>query len=310
MERRQFERRNFLQLVGALGAAAAFPTATIAKPYDPAAKFDLKVSDVPFRRNAAGRNLFARVYQPEGTGPFPMVLDLHGGAWSGKDRYANEPMSRAVAESGVVVVAIDMTLAAEAPYPASVQDAHYAVRWMKAKAAGWKADPATLGLIGSSTGGHIAELVMMRPHDERYAVHPLREAPALDASVLYVATRSPISDPFARFQQAQKMKRENLVKASHAWFVPWESIHEANPQEMLERKEKVVLRPLLIMQGELDDNVLPAVQEKFAATYRAAGGDCRYELFAKCEHEWTGRPSAMTDRAHEMVRQFIARNLG
>ena len=52
MERSQLERRNFLQLFGALGAAAAFPTAALAKPYDPAAKFDLTVSDVPFRRNA------------------------------------------------------------------------------------------------------------------------------------------------------------------------------------------------------------------------------------------------------------------
>jgi acetyl esterase/lipase len=239
-----------------------------------------------------------------------MVLDLHGGAWSGKDRYANEPMSRAVAESGVVVAAIDMTLAAESPYPASVQDAHYAVRWLKWQAANFNGNPATLGMIGSSTGGHIAELVMMRPRDARYGAISLPQAPSLDASVLWVAARSPISDPWARYQQAQKMKRENLIKASHAWFVPWETIHEANPQEMLERKEALTLRPMLIMQGELDDNVLPAVQEKFAATYRAAGGDCRYELFAKCEHEWTGRPGPMTDRAHEMVRQFIARSLG
>jgi alpha-beta hydrolase superfamily lysophospholipase len=151
---------------------------------------------------------------------------------------------------------------------------------------------------------------MMRPRDARYGAISLPQAPSLDASVLWVAARSPISDPWARYQQAQKMKRENLIKASHAWFVPWETIHEANPQEMLERKEALTLRPMLIMQGELDDNVLPAVQEKFAATYRAAGGDCRYELFAKCEHEWTGRPGPMTDRAHEMVRQFIARSLG
>ena len=73
--------------------------------------------------------------------------------------------------------------------------------------------------------------------------------------------------------------------------------------------EPVALRPLLIMQGELDDNVLPAVQKKFAETYRAAGGDCRYELFENSEHEWTGKPGPQTTRAYEMVRGFIARNL-
>jgi acetyl esterase/lipase len=37
------------------------------------------------------------VYQPNGGGPFPTVLDLHGGAWNSKDRRAEEPMDRAVA---------------------------------------------------------------------------------------------------------------------------------------------------------------------------------------------------------------------
>src|SRR5678816_4029924 len=92
-------RRDFVQQIGALGAAAALPSSAFAKSYDPAAKFDLKVTDVPFRRNAAGRNLFARVYQPDGAGPFPMVLDLHGGAWTRKDRFAEEPMDRALAAS-------------------------------------------------------------------------------------------------------------------------------------------------------------------------------------------------------------------
>ena len=303
------DKRSFLKTVTAISAVGIPGTSLGKNGYDPAARMAVKVGEVEYRRTAKGRSLLARVYQPQGKGPFPMVLDLHGGAWSGKDRYANEPMSRAVAESGVVVAAIDMTLAAESPYPASVQDAHYAVRWLKWQAANFNGDPATLGMIGSSTGGHIAELVMMRPRDARYGAIPLPQAPSLDASVLWVAVRSPISDPWARYQQAQKMKRENLIKASHAWFVPWETIHEANPQEMLERKEAVTLRPMLIMQGELDDNVLPAVQEKFAATYRAAGGDCRYELFVQSEHEWTGKPGPQTTRAHEMVKAFIARNL-
>jgi alpha-beta hydrolase superfamily lysophospholipase len=69
------------------------------------------------------------------------------------------------------------------------------------------------------------------------------------------------------------------------------------------------LPPLLIMQGELDDNVRPAVQEKFAASYRAAGGECQYEVFAGCEHLWVREPGPQTDRAHEMVKAFIARQL-
>ena len=305
------ERRTFLQHIGALAATTGIPAGTQAagKAYDPAAKYDLKVADVPFRKNGAHRQLMARVYQPQGAGPFPMVLDLHGGAWTRKDRSAEEPMDRAIAASGVVVVAIDLTLSGEAPYPANIQDAHYGVRWVKSKAAEWKADAASVGIYGSSTGGHIGILLAMRPHDPRYAAVALEGAPSVDARIAYLAARSPITDPYARWQQAEKMNRDNLIKASKSYFVPWDSIHEANPQKILERREKVVLPPLLIMQGELDDNVLPSVQKKFADTYRAAGGECRYELFEKSEHEWTGKPGPMTERAYQMVKAFIARNV-
>jgi len=274
--------------------------------YDPKAKFDIEVHDLPFRRTARGRQLMARVYQPLGAGPFPVLLDLHGGAWNDKDRFANEPMARAVAASGVLVASIDMTLAGEAPYPASVQDANYGVRWLKWKAPGWKGEPATLGVLGSSTGGHIGELLGMCPREPRYGAIALAEAPGIDATVRYVAARSPISDPYARYQQAEKRKREDMMQKTRTWFVPWDTIYEANPQQMLERKESVTLPPLLIMQGALDDNVLPSLQEKFAATYRAAGGECRLEIFENCDHMWVAEPGPQTDRAHEMVKDWIA----
>jgi acetyl esterase/lipase len=304
-------RRHFLKQATALGAAGIpiLAGGAMNSVYNPAARLEIKVSETEFRRTAKGRQLLARIYQPQGAGPFPVLLDLHGGAWNNKDRFANEPMDRAVAASGVLVVAIDMTLAPEAPYPAAVQDANYGVRWLKSKAAGWSGDPSTLGVLGSSTGGHIGELLAMRPRDARYNAIPLPGATGVDATVNYVATRSPISDPYARYQQAEKMKREHMIKNTRTWFVPWETIYEANPQQILERREAVSLPPLLIMQGALDDNVLPALQEKFAATYRAAGGDVRLEVFEGCEHEWVAKPGPMTDRAHEMVRQFIARNL-
>jgi acetyl esterase/lipase len=277
--------------------------------YDPAAKLDLKVTEVEFRRAVSGRMLMARVYQPQGVGPFPTLLDLHGGAWNNKDRFANEPMDRAVAASGVLVVAIDLTLAPEAPYPASVQDGNYGVRWLKSKAAEWNGEAAMLGVLGSSSGGHVAELLGMRPRDSRYNALPLAGDAKVDATVAYVVTRSPISDTVARFQQAETMQRGNMIKNNKTYFRPWETIVESNPQGILDRREPVTLPPLLIMQGALDDNVLPAVQEKFSASYRAAGGECELTVFEGCEHEWVAKPGPQTDRAHEMVKAFIARNL-
>src|SRR5471032_3353181 len=305
-------RRDFLMglaAVGAVGLRGVVPDrANAATTYDPAARFDITVSEVELRRTAAGRVLMARIYQPKGAGPFPTILDLHGGAWNNKDRFAEEPMDRALAASGVLVVAIDMTLAPEAPYPACVQDANYGVRWLKSKAASWNGDGSRIGIYGSSSGGHVAELLAMRPRDARYNAIPLSGA-NVDATVAYVAMRSPVSNPFARFQNAEALKRDAMVKNHTTFFVPWETIHESNPQEILERHEKVTLPPLLVMQGALDDNVLPAVQEKFAAAYKAAGGDCQFHVFDGCEHEWVATPGPQTDRAREMVKAFVARQL-
>jgi alpha-beta hydrolase superfamily lysophospholipase len=149
----------------------------------------------------------------------------------------------------------------------------------------------------------------MRPHDSRYSAIALAEAPRLDATVSYLAMRSPISDPFARFQNAQRLQRTEMVQNHKTFFQPWSSIFEGNPQQILERHEPVSLVPLLIMQGALDDNMLPSIQEKFARTYRAAGGHCDYELFAGCEHEWVAKPGPQTDRARAMVKAFIAKQV-
>jgi acetyl esterase len=301
-------RRDFLKKMTAFGAVAAAGLNT-KTAYDPSAKFELKVSEAELRRTAAGRMLMARIYQPVGTGPFPTILDLHGGAWNAKDRHAEEPMDRALASSGALVVAIDMTLAPEAPYPACVQDANYAVRWLKWKAASWNGDPSKIGVYASSSGGHVAELLGMRPRDARYNAIPLPGAPSVDATVAYIAMRSPVSNPYARFQHAETMKRDAMIKNHTTFFKPWETIFESNPQQILDRREKVTLVPLLIMQGALDDNVLPAVQEKFASSYKAAGGQCQFHVFEGCEHEWVATPGPQTDRARAMVKAFIARQL-
>ena len=277
--------------------------------YNPNARFNIRVSEVEYRTNASGRQLMARIYQPEGAGPFPTLLDLHGGAWNNKDRLAEEPMDRAISESGVLVVAIDLTSAIDLPYPANVQNANYGVRWLKINAKRWNGDISKLGVYGSSSGGHIAELLGMRPNDPRYNSIPLKSNQLINAKVDYVATRSPISNPYARYQNALAKNREKMVTNNTNYFKPFESIHEASPQEILDRKEVVNLPPLLIMQGALDDNVLPVTQEKFCATYNASGGNCKYLLFEGSEHEWVAEKSIQTDEARRAVKAFIADQL-
>jgi acetyl esterase/lipase len=276
--------------------------------YDPTARYDVRIWEEPFRE-VETRTLMARIYQPIGEGPFPVLLDLHGGAWTFKDRMANAGMAEAMARSGMLVVSPDLRLGGEAPYPASVQDANYGVRWLKSRAPEWNGDPATLGVLGSSSGGHVAQLLGMRPADPRYNALPLEGHPEIDARVNYVATRSPISDPLARYQNAVARERAEMVKRHHVYFDPFDDIEEGNPQLILARGEPVSLPPMLIMQGGLDDNVLPAFQIKFGEAYRAAGGECQVEIFEVSGHTWVLDGGDATERAHEMVRQFVAQQL-
>jgi len=277
--------------------------------YNPNAHFKLNIFDVNFRISEQGRQLMARVYQPVGSGPFPVILDLHGGAWNNKDRLAEAPMDQAIAASGVLVVAIDLTRAGEAPYPAAIQDAAYGIRWIKARAQEWGGDSVTLGLYGSSSGGHIAELLGMIPNNTLYNALAQKEFRDSNTLVNYIITRSPISNTEARYENAVNRKRESMINNNLNFFKPWETISLANPQKILERKEFTRLPPLLIMQGEMDDNVLPKDQQYFAKSYQQAGGQCQYVVFKDSEHEWVAKESEQTTQAREIAKAFITKQL-
>jgi acetyl esterase/lipase len=151
------KRRDILQVGVAAGLATVFAPsafAAVRTRYDPAAKFDLTVSELEYRRTAKGRSLMARIYQPSGPGPFPVVLDLHGGAWNAKDRHAEEPFDRALPRPAPWWWRWT-TPGAEAPYPACVRTpATPCVGSGQAKTG--MAMPR-IGLFGSSSGGHVAE---------------------------------------------------------------------------------------------------------------------------------------------------------
>ena len=79
------------------------------------ARPDIRIDDVEYQRQG-GRALLARVYRPAGTGPYPAVLQVHGGAWVNKDRTDNDFIARAFAESGILVASLDFRMPPDAPY--------------------------------------------------------------------------------------------------------------------------------------------------------------------------------------------------
>ena len=115
------------------------------------------------------------------------MVELHGGAWCLGDRLMDKPIHEPLAQSGVVVVSLDFRVPPEASYPGSLADINYGVRWLKAHAAAFRTRPETVGIMGSSSGGHQAMLAAMRPNDPRYCEIRLPVGwPAVDASVRFV----------------------------------------------------------------------------------------------------------------------------
>src|SRR6476469_7805468 len=146
---------------------------------------EFDVDDVQYLRHG-DKPLLARVFKPRGAGPFPALVECHGGAWCAGDRITEKLRHQFMAAHGIVSIALDFRSGNEAPYPASVQDINYAVRWAKLNARDLKTRPDLVGLSGQSSGGHLALLAAMRPRDPRYTAIPLPAgSPALDATVKF-----------------------------------------------------------------------------------------------------------------------------
>ena len=216
-------------------------------------------------------------------------------------------MDRALAASGVLVVAIDMTHAPEAPYPACVQDANYGVRWLKSKAASWNGDPSKLGIYGSSSGGHVAELLAMRPHDPRYNAIPLAGAP--NARRHRRLCRDAIADQrsLRALQERREPKRDGMMKNHHVLQAVGDDSRE-QPAGDPRAQGKGHARAAADHAGRARRQRAAGDAGEIRGGLRR-GGSVDYHLFEGSEHEWVAEPGPQTDRAREMVKAFIARQL-
>ncbi len=106
------------------------------------------------------KSLQLDLYQPRDMQrPAPGLIMIHGGGWRGGNRRIMHTYCVLMAERGYVVATISYRLTGEAPYPAAVQDAKCAVRWMRANAKKYHVDPERIAALGGSAGGHLAMML-------------------------------------------------------------------------------------------------------------------------------------------------------
>lgn len=245
--------------------------------------------DIDYLRHG-DRALKLRLFRPDGAGPFPAVVDLHGGAWNKGDLGGCQDRDEVLAEAGFAVAALDFRQAGDG-YPTTLIDINFAVRWLKAHAGEYGIDPGRVGLSGQSSGGHLAMLAAMRPRDERYAGIALDAgAPPVDATVRCVGMQWPVINPLSRYRHALRSRAAtppaawvgDIPESHDRYWVSEENMAEGNPMLALERGERVETPPAIWIQGRPDDvhdyrdpesDLGVNEPERFARNYRDAGGE-------------------------------------
>ncbi len=270
-------------------------------------EFEVREQDVEYY-NQGGTTRLARVYQPEGTGPFPTIVDVHGGAWHNGDRNNNAGIDRALAARGMVVAALDFRQPPEAGYPASICDVNLGVRWLKAHAAELKGT-TTVGAFGNSSGGHLVVLNGLRPGYTSYTALELPKHPEINASLAYVIAAWPVIDPLFRFHFAKKSNREELIKAHLEYWQTEEAMAEGSPQTAVDQDKQVDLPPVLLLLKANDNNHPLEMQERFIASYRKRGGEIVVHTFdGLAEHRMVPSPDKPESmRVIEIITEFARR---
>src|SRR5213594_1024798 len=282
--------------------------------------YDVKVEDIEYLRHGNTPYL-ATIYRPQGAGPFPIMVELHGGAWCRSDRHGDKVIHEALAKSGVIVATLDWRQPPAAPYPASFQDIHYGIRWIKAKAKELNGQADAVGVAGNSSGGHQAMLIAMRPHDKRYSALPNPPgASGVDATVRCVIMTSPVIDPLGRYRYAKEIEAkgkpyplavDELIPCHDAYWKTEAAMDEGCPARALEQGERAQLPPVLYLQGT-EDLAHPRAQlDRFVAAYRKAGGVVDLELFDGEGQGFIMRKagSPASNRAIDMIIEFVHKQI-
>lgn len=115
-----------------------------------------------------GVELRLDIATPEGKGPFPAVVCLHGGGWSMGSKRSFQKMLPQFAAGGYVAASIQYRLAPKFRFPAQIDDVRSALQFLRLNAKRWKIEPARIALVGASAGAHLALLAGFRevPREE------------------------------------------------------------------------------------------------------------------------------------------------
>ncbi|HPT26513.1 MAG TPA: alpha/beta hydrolase [Bryobacteraceae bacterium] len=254
----------------------------------------VETNDIEFAR-PGGVALTLDASIPEGRGPFPAVIVVHGGGWqNGTKRSYEKPILPVLTDAGFAWFTINYRLAPQYKFPAAVEDVEAAIRWAKRNAKEYKVDPNRIALAGESAGGHLVAFVGVRPTKETrvaavvdfYGPHDLAKRET---------DKGEVSKNMTAFLGIDKLDASGIAK-----------LKEASPITHV----KPGLPPFLFIHGTKDAAVPYEQSPMMCDKLKAAGNRCEVYTVEGAPHgvgpweknpEWQGYKAKMA----EWLRQTL-----
>jgi acetyl esterase/lipase len=250
--------------------------------------------------NIGGEGITLNLYRdPNIQWRVPLVIFIHGGGWTGRTKADGEAYADAFLKRGYAFAAIDYRLAPGAIFPAQIQDAKAAVRFLRAHAADYNIDPDKIGVMGHSAGGHLASLLGTTNDDPQFDIGDNLNVSGAVQAVCDMSGPSDFLMPapslqplYAKLLGGPVNERQDLAKL-------------ASPITHVSAKSA----PFLILHGDKDAGVPKEESQELAAALEKAGVPVQLIFLPGQPHNLNLWAHTGTGNYLEIVLKFFDLNL-
>lgn len=239
----------------------------------------------------------------------PLIVWIHGGAWSAGDKAGNPALG--LLRQGYAVASLNYRLSQDAIFPAQIEDCKAAIRWLRANAAKFGYDPKRIGVWGSSAGGHLVALLGASNGVKAFDVGPnMNVSSDVQAVVDYygpvdLMVMGKQSGPDSTIQHDAPDSPESRLVGGPIQQ-SGEKAAKASPLTYISKERAGELPPFLIMHGDKDNTVPIAQSEMLLKALKAVGADATYHVVKGGGH---GGPGWNDPQVGAMVSEFFSRTL-
>jgi acetyl esterase/lipase len=246
--------------------------------------------DVPYAETSTSQKL--DLYLPPGDGPFPVVVNIHGGGFKlGDKSMVDQKLGQALLDAGYALASIDYRLSGEATFPAAVLDVKAAVRFLRANAATYNLNPDKIAAFGQSAGGNLASMLGSTGDVAEFDDPSLGNAGVSSRVQAVINWFGP--NDFGQMDAQAKAQGCSASDQTHNNADSFESLYLGmtvpDAPELVQKANPITYispddPPFLVQKGDQDCTVPIENTKMLADALAVAGQDVQYDLLAGVGH--------------------------